>query len=538
MNRLIQLLLTTVLVLVFMVIVPGRHEWLQLAVDRARSTDQTLATNRSIGNMSELIRNSRTMPTERSAIHANTSRPLGSANGNSKGAGNLSKNQSATKKDVLGSKSTKSKAPLDSSVKENMTCNAAMQLPTFSLEDAPDRTCTSTMVILSWSRQSKVLALLEEALKYPSSITEIILWNNNPKQFPKDALPRSSIIRVIDSPDNIMDRAKYEACAMASNSLCLYADDDWNIFPFFGSLCHAYGLNPTLIHSTTDAYTFYTNAIEWVYDEPSLGLHTRFGWIGYGALIPQPWAQRHLKILDACVPKAHHILADVIFLTLTNQYMIQPQIKGRNVEPSEQHLRVQIEKEKSIGTPHPLQEPLQLKTGDYLVKVAKATNGEILPQSSSCVTRTLCIQPAICSLCTNFLPAMPRPGFDPENLVDRQLRTRQNRPTGKNETMKTFTKNPYSNAVARDKRKKQKWVTDSLPPNATWGIRGLGNVKVKLECDCEHDDWDVESGRGKLQKSLKLCPSSSFMGLGSILFHHRGSGGRFSVSVAFPMFPS
>lgn len=414
-----------------------------------------------------------------------------------------------------------------------------MELPTFSAQNAPSPTCTSTMVILNWSRPAKVIALLEEALKYPGSITEIILWNNNPKKFPQDALPRSSIIRVIDSPHNMMDRAKYEACAIASNPLCLYADDDWNIFQYFGSLCQAYRLNPNLVHSTTDAYTFYTNAIEWVYDDPSRGLHTRFGWIGYGALIPQSWAQRHLRILDACVPKAHHILADVLFLSLTNQYMIQPQIEGRNVEPTEQHLRVQMEKEKSIGTPHPLQEPLQLKTGDYLVQVAMATNGATIPQSSPCVTRTLCSQPAICSLCTNFLPAVPRAGFDPSSLADRELRTRRNRPTAKNETMKTFTKNPYSNAVARDKRKKQRWVTDSLPPNATWGIRGIGNLKIKIECDCKHDDWDVESSRGKkLQRGVKLCPSSTFMGLESILFHHRGGGGRFSVSLAFPMFPS
>lgn len=408
-------------------------------------------------------------------------------------------------------------------------CSEAMKLPDFApsqpLSNKNERP-TVTMVVLNWSKPSKVLKLVETALNYPTIVTEIILWNNHPKKFPREALAPSSIIRIVDSHVNLMDRSKYEACAMASNPLCLYTDDDYDVFPYLQSMYHAYLYNPTLIHSTTDDLAFYTNEIEWVYDEPSLGLHTRFGWIGCGSLIPRQWAERHLKVLDACVPEEDHILSDVLFMTLTNQYMVQTQVKLLRPRATKEQQKIEIEKPTNIGV-HNKQEPLQMQTGEYLIKVANATQGELLAQTP-CVTRTLCQEPAVCSLCTNFLPSTPRTGFNVSDIADKRIRTRRNIPHSPEAG--AFRNAPYFDAI-HGKTDQNRWKTTSLPENAIWGYRSPGNFTLHIRCLCDHDNWSVE-GNGRVERGVTLCPSTSFEAVDAIYFHYRGKiGGQFNVVV-------
>ncbi len=49
---------------------------------------------------------------------------------------------------------------------------------------------------------------------------------------PPITYPKSNqvVIRIVDSERNIIDRAKYEACQLDTNSLCLYTDDNYDIF--------------------------------------------------------------------------------------------------------------------------------------------------------------------------------------------------------------------------------------------------------------------------------------------------------------------
>eukprot|EP00940_MAST-03C_sp_MAST-3C-sp2_P000001 g1.t1 len=398
---------------------------------------------------------------------------------------------------------------------KEQSCSAAMRLPTFTASMEPS--VSMTFIVLNWSRRSKVVALIREALRHPNIITEIILWNHDPQAFPTSVLPTSDKIRVVNSP-NIMDRGKYAACASAKNSICVYSDDDWNIFPYLPSLALAYSQNPHFVHTTTEKYTWYTNMIEWVYDASERGIHSRFGWIGCGSIIPRIWAERHLRILDACVPSGDHVLADVLFIGLTNQYQIQTEVEIIAAVPAS---GVRDNRPSSAIGLHPKQRPLQLQMGPYLEKVAKATDGEVMTQSD-CVARTVCRSPQICVLCTNFLPATPRQGFAPSDPKQQALRTRDNLPSGS----LPFMKHPYSHAL--DGKDDTFWSATNLQQNHQWGLIVEDASSVEITCAAQgHSvDWRIIVDGRLLHDKKNLCPKSTFDDVTKrVTFEYAGSSG-------------
>lgn len=393
--------------------------------------------------------------------------------------------------------------------KKSTDCMSAMRLPSFPGANAE---ITMTYIILNWSRRDKVLALIRKALRHPTLIHEIIIWNNHPDAFPRALIPETDKVRIVNSQTNRMDRAKYEACGMANTQHCLYSDDDWDVFPYLDSLVLAYSRNSHLVHTTTESYTWYTNMIEWVYHAPKRGIHSRFGWIGCGSIIPRPWAKRHLLLLDSCVPSDDHVLADVLFLALTNQYQIQTEV---DIIPSipipDNHVQV----EQAIGL-HPKQRPLQLQIGAYLKKVAKATEGILISQSD-CVVRSLCRSPQICALCTNFLPSTPRQGFLPSDAKENALRTRDNLPKNV-----PFRKHPYSHALDDDDE--TFWDAVHLNPGNQWGILVQEASNVDITCVAQENvRWRVFRDGLLVHDDQLLCPKSSFQPTHNVTFEYIGT---------------
>jgi len=157
-----------------------------------------------------------------------------------------------------------------------------------------------TAVVLHWKRLQGVQKTLKHFLN-TRLFKQIIVWNNNPQiNLTVDDLINNNhstkFIRVINSKENLKDEAKYRACAEATTRACFYADDDWNTSHYIKSLIASFRSDPNLLHSITDAYTFYTNLI-WSYFDATIDLHTGFSWIGCGSVFLREHAQRHLQLL-------------------------------------------------------------------------------------------------------------------------------------------------------------------------------------------------------------------------------------------------
>jgi len=158
-----------------------------------------------------------------------------------------------------------------------------------------------TAVLLHWKRLEGVQKTLQYLLQ-SNLFKQIIIWNNNPLiNLTSDHLIKTNhskkFIRIINSNKNLKDEAKYRACAEAKTRACFYADDDWNISHYLKSLIASFRSDPNLLHSITDAYTFYTNLV-WSYFDTKIDLHSGFSWIGCGSVFLRQHAQKHLQLVN------------------------------------------------------------------------------------------------------------------------------------------------------------------------------------------------------------------------------------------------
>ena len=162
-------------------------------------------------------------------------------------------------------------------------------------------TYSVTAVVLQWKR---LPAVRKKVQQYIASqlFKHIIIWNNNPQinltlthlRLRNPSL--ASIIRIINSPINLKDQAKYRACAQATTPVCFYSDDDWDTSAYINSLLASFRADPEVLHTVTEPYTFYSNLV-WTYFDASIDLHAGFTWIGCGSVFLRIYAQRHLDLL-------------------------------------------------------------------------------------------------------------------------------------------------------------------------------------------------------------------------------------------------
>ena len=158
-----------------------------------------------------------------------------------------------------------------------------------------------TAVLLHWKRLEGVKTTLHY-LFHTHLFKQIIIWNNNPQiQLTFVHLninnQMKKYIRIINSKNNLKDEAKYRACTEAKTRACFYVDDDWNVSHYLKSLISSFRSDPNLLHSVTDAYTFYTNLV-WTYQDSKIDLHSGFSWIGCGSIFLRQHAQRYLQLAN------------------------------------------------------------------------------------------------------------------------------------------------------------------------------------------------------------------------------------------------
>jgi hypothetical protein len=158
-----------------------------------------------------------------------------------------------------------------------------------------------TAILLHWKRLEGVKKTVQY-LANTNLFRQIIIWNNNPQihltvQHFTTNNQMQKYIHIINSKVNLKDEAKYRACAQAKTRACFYVDDDWNVSQYLKSLISSYRSDPNLLHSVTDAYTFYTNLV-WTYIDSTIDLHTGFSWIGCGSIFLRQHAEQYLQLMN------------------------------------------------------------------------------------------------------------------------------------------------------------------------------------------------------------------------------------------------
>jgi hypothetical protein len=157
-----------------------------------------------------------------------------------------------------------------------------------------------TAVLLHWKRLEGVTNTLQYLFN-THLFKQAIIWNNNPHinltlyHF-NTTNYTDKFIHIINSKENLKDEAKYRACTHAKTRACFYVDDDWNVSHYLKSLISSFRSDPNLLHSVTDAYTFYTNLV-WTYLDSEIDLHSGFSWIGCGSVFLRQHAENHLKLM-------------------------------------------------------------------------------------------------------------------------------------------------------------------------------------------------------------------------------------------------
>jgi hypothetical protein len=157
-----------------------------------------------------------------------------------------------------------------------------------------------TGIILHWRRMNGVQQLVKTMLENEDLFPNIVIWNNNPTKnltFKDLLIEDNNRIEIFNSDVNIKDQAKYRACQLAKTQACFYVDDDWDVKMYMRSLYSNFLLEPTILHSITDQFTYFTNLM-WTFFDKDIDLHTGFSWIGCGSIFSRDNAVRHLKYLD------------------------------------------------------------------------------------------------------------------------------------------------------------------------------------------------------------------------------------------------
>jgi hypothetical protein len=156
-----------------------------------------------------------------------------------------------------------------------------------------------TGIILHWQRLNGVQQLLRTMLDFEDLFVHIIIWNNNPAKnliFADLLIEMNDRVEIVNSNENIKDQAKYRACELAKTRACFYVDDDWDVRMYVRSLYSSFLLEPRILHSITDQFTYFTNLM-WTFFDDTIDLHTGFSWIGCGAVFSRENAVRHLEYL-------------------------------------------------------------------------------------------------------------------------------------------------------------------------------------------------------------------------------------------------
>ncbi|KAG0014833.1 hypothetical protein BGZ80_010199 [Entomortierella chlamydospora] len=188
-----------------------------------------------------------------------------------------------------------------------------------------------TAVILSWKRKEGAKTVVAHLRKYPF-IQEILIWNNNAEielsvadfadHRNQDTTENSwPSVTVFNSVANLHDFSKYTTCTLAKYDHCYIQDDDW-INLSLDSMYSIFVDQPNSL-TTSTIPAMYAQQRSWVFQNPQIGLHTGFTWLGAGSFMPKKAVFKFLMQLGGSnLWKERVQLSDLFFSLWRNQYPI------------------------------------------------------------------------------------------------------------------------------------------------------------------------------------------------------------------------
>ena len=239
------------------------------------------------------------------------------------------------------------------SVPLQFSCPLVLQLPPLtqygSTTFSGERLVTA--VLVAWNRPRNVLALAWKLMMY-GFIGEVIVWNNQKRlhftrddfmaslevhlpQFAGSSVQRNSSsyeilrrsllrrfdrrVRIYNAPNNLHDFSKWLACDMARYDTCYFQDDDWENCNL-NALYAQFSLAPELVHSLTRP-SIALEQRSWFLQDPSIGLHAGFAWLGAGSMFLRSHARSFLRQLghtSLTFPSSQLLTADMLFCLWRN----------------------------------------------------------------------------------------------------------------------------------------------------------------------------------------------------------------------------
>jgi len=351
----------------------------------------------------------------------------------------------------------------------------------------------ATACLLHWKRTGNLLKVIHSLLRL-RLFDEVVVWNNNKNVTITVAALRQGGIKpevkliVVNSADNLRDMAKYRACERATNPVCYYQDDDWVTASYAPSLYAAFLMEPGLLHTATEPFTFYTN-LKWSYANVSHNLHAGFTWICGGGFFLRRAATRFRVLAERHLSARFQAVADIFFGIWWNQ-------------PPRQ-LSVQLRPLPDYGTTFSAERGFQQLQYDAQVQAPRLLVMALQnpeeggwswepPSSIQQLARAACVHNGRgqgCSLVSN-LDAFPMAAqrFDPTVVDDYSVRTRLFLPR---DEAAPFVAHPYNYAV--DGRMDTLWhhTAGGLPSDAFFGLDLLKvrcGATVRVLCNL---GWDV-----------------------------------------------
>ena len=193
----------------------------------------------------------------------------------------------------------------------------------------------ATAIMLHWKRTANVIAQVSALLQY-SFIGEVIIWNNNPhtllrrSQFSGSAT--GDRVRIINSPANMHDYAKYLACSQARNEYCYFQDEDWENC-HLNELYSSFVMAPNLIHLVSMPDLVWEHHY-WSATNVKVGLKANFAWLGTGSFIPQRMTQTFLRQLSYFDLEGYSLMTiDAWFVLWTNRAPCRLQVELQSLAP-------------------------------------------------------------------------------------------------------------------------------------------------------------------------------------------------------------
>lgn len=304
-----------------------------------------------------------------------------------------------------------------------------------------------TAVVLHWMRPQNINRIIKYLVK-KSYIDEIIIWNNNP--VPLKIANNNHKVRIINSPRNLKDEAKYLACSQAQNEVCFYQDDDHVTHFFMDALYFSFCTQPNRLHTLVPTLGWMENWHKTFFN-PDENLHATFSWIGAGAMFPRRFAERYLNILNEHFEESEKQIADYGFSVLLNQPLVQLQMGPLKLEQDDAFSLSPGFDEKLLK--------MQIKVARLLPRFAC----DELP-FPECWPRSVSMNAV---LFTSFLPYdfdFRSIIFDPDNEQHILSKTNAAVPT---QALKKYTKKPYSFGLSEDP---SRWWQSTFKRNDIWGV--------------------------------------------------------------------